>query len=406
MEDGQRVTLLQAVFDGLPIPLAVLRAPHFLHELVNPLFRALAPDRALLGKPYAEVWPEAAGVVLPILREALQTGEARYAIKVPLEEPRSEGEPPQQGSYAISCIPLEGSSPRSAVLLAMAPEIAGPTQLRLLAQIRLANGHLVQTLLQEQESAREAEQRAADLSATVSDQQRLQLQRDDLVRAISHDLRSPLAAVYGQAQMLQQMLKGAGAAPKMQRTIDAILVGARRMDAMIQDLVDSTRLELGQLHLDLLPTELPEFVEDLLDRADGVLETQRVRLDMKSGLPLLNVDPNRLERILINLLSNALKYSDDEVTVGAELTEGQVRLFVSDRGAGISPTDLPHIFDRFYRSSYLRRSGGLGLGLHITRMLVEAHGGKICVESQPGKGSTFSVLLPVVAPGATSPTLW
>ncbi len=165
---------------------------------------------------------------------------------------------------------------------------------------------------------------------------------------------------------------------------------------MIQDLVDSTRLESGQLHLEMQPTGLAAFVSDLLQRSAGVLETRRVRAKVTACLPLLEVDPNRLERMLLNLLSNALKYSDpdSEVVLGAEPMGEQVRVFVADTGMGIADQDLPHVFDRFYRSQSMRKTDGLGLGLYITRMLVEAHGGRIWVESERGKGSTFYFTLP------------
>ncbi|MDA8216407.1 MAG: ATP-binding protein, partial [Dehalococcoidales bacterium] len=106
-------------------------------------------------------------------------------------------------------------------------------------------------------------------------------------------------------------------------------------------------------------------------------------------------DANRLERVLTNLLSNALKYSEDtiRVTVGADADE--LTVAVADKGRGIAKEDLPHLFDRFYRVGQSRRMEGLGLGLYITKMLVEAHGGRIWVDSEVGKGSTFSFTLPL-----------
>ena len=235
-------------------------------------------------------------------------------------------------------------------------------------------------------------------SRDITAQWRVDEQRNDLVRAISHDLRNPLTAVQGQSQLLQQMLVSAGFDGRAQRSVRAIVVGAKRMGAMIQDLVDSTRLEAGQLRLERHPTELRPFVLDLLQRSAVVLEVSRVAAEIPADLPPLDADPNRLERILVNLLSNALKYSPGgtEVRVGAEREAQQVRIWVQDRGMGILPEDLPHIFERFYRAKGARKTEGLGLGLYITRMLVEAHGGRIWVESETGKGSTFSFTLPVV----------
>ncbi len=238
----------------------------------------------------------------------------------------------------------------------------------------------------------------AALFFDITERKKADEQRNDLVRAISHDLRNPLTAVQGQSQLLQQMLVSAGFDGRAQRSVRAIVVGAKRMGAMIQDLVDSTRLEAGQLRLERHPTELRPFVLDLLQRSAVVLEVSRVATEIPADLPPLDADPNRLERILVNLLSNALKYSPGgtEVRVGAEREAQQVRIWVQDRGMGILPEDLPHIFERFYRAKGVRKTEGLGLGLYITRMLVEAHGGRIWVESETGKGSTFSFTLPVV----------
>jgi signal transduction histidine kinase len=113
-------------------------------------------------------------------------------------------------------------------------------------------------------------------------------------------------------------------------------------------------------------------------------------------LPLVVVDPDRLERVLTNLLSNALKYSDPATTVvlSACCVDSDVVMSVADRGAGINPDDLPHIFERYYRSGATGARDGLGLGLYIARMLVEAMGGRIWVESSSGQGSTFSIALP------------
>ncbi len=227
----------------------------------------------------------------------------------------------------------------------------------------------------------------------------LEEQRDDLVRAISHDLRSPLTAVYGQAQLLLQLLQSTGADERLQRSAHAIVTSAHRMNAMILDLVESTRLESGQLRLEKHPTDLLTFLSDLLQRSAQVMAVHRIRLDIPPDLPQVDADPNRLERILTNLLSNALKYSDPEteVLVQAQQTDKWVTISVVDRGVGISSHDLPHLFERFYRAKGARKTEGLGMGLYISRMLVEAHGGRIWAESTPGRGSRFTFTLPAAS---------
>ena len=239
---------------------------------------------------------------------------------------------------------------------------------------------------------------AVSIFTNITPLHELQVQREDLLHTVSHDLRTPLTIIQAQAQLLKRMLEMAGQNGRQRRSVETIVTAARRMNAMIQDLVDSARLESGQLRLERQPLDLEAFVADLLGRSREVLETGRVKVDIAKGLPPVSADPNRLERILTNLLSNALKYSPPEtdVLLTGQRTDDQVTVSVSDRGAGIPGDDLPHLFDRFYRVRRAKRAEGLGLGLYITRMLVEAHGGRIWVESEVGKGSTFSFTLPAI----------
>jgi len=203
--------------------------------------------------------------------------------------------------------------------------------------------------------------------------------------------------VLGQAQVILRAAE-AGETQRIVQSANAIITSARRMNAMIQDLVDLTRLEAGQVRLARQPVELQSFIWDLLERSKPVMDVRRIRLEIPADLPAVSADPGRLERILTNLLTNALKYSppDTEVIVRAVRTDEEIQVSVTDRGVGIAPEDLPHIFERFYRARGVRKVEGLGLGLYITKMLVEAHGGRIWVESELGRGSTFYFTLPAV----------
>ncbi len=243
----------------------------------------------------------------------------------------------------------------------------------------------------------ELRRRAAEQETTIGELHQLQEQREDLLRMVSHDLRSPLTAILGQAQLVQRALEKTGQDGHLRRSADAIYTSGRRMNAMIQDLVDVARVEAGQLKLRLAPVDLRSFIVDLEDRLAGVLDTTRIRTKIPEDLPGVSADPDRLERILTNLISNALKYSppDTEVLVAAAKSDAEVAISVTDQGPGIAPKDRRHIFERFYRIARTRQAEGLGLGLYITRVLVEAHGGRIWVESEAGKGSTFSFTLPV-----------
>jgi signal transduction histidine kinase len=215
-------------------------------------------------------------------------------------------------------------------------------------------------------------------------------QREDLLRAVSHDLRNPLQIVVLQAQRLLAFAKE----DRPRRGASGILVAARRMDRMLRDLADSARSEGGRLELDLRAVAVGPFVSQLLEGSDGVLDASRVDTAISDDVPDVHADPDRLDRILVNLVGNALKYSPGRVRIHAARFDGEVRIAVEDGGPGIAAADLPRLFERYYRGQ--RHEGeGLGLGLFIVRKLVEAHGGRVSVESRPGQGSTFTVSLPV-----------
>jgi len=235
----------------------------------------------------------------------------------------------------------------------------------------------------------------------ITAQHALQEQREDILRAVSHDLRNPLAGVMGHAQLLLRMLERAGLTGHEAESARAIIAGCQRMNAMIQDLVDTAHSEAGQLRLERRPLDLPPFVREVVERQSAAMDTRRIRVQAAVVPPVL-ADPARLERILVNLFSNALKYSDPgtEVTVRFEHRDGEVITSVTDRGPGIAPEELPRLFQRYYRPAAAReRREGMGLGLYITKMLVEAHGGRIWAESELGEGSVFSFSLPIAPPG-------
>lgn len=234
----------------------------------------------------------------------------------------------------------------------------------------------------------------------------LELRRlqEQITHIVAHDLRQPLTIIQGQAQVAEKSLD-AGRIEPAKKSLQAIMTSARRTNVLIQDLVDGVRLEVGRLELRREPVDLRRFLGELLQRSATSMDTSRVRLTVSAGMPPTLADPDRLERIVLNLLSNALKYSDPGTPVDLRVSQrdGQALVSVQDRGRGIAPEDRPHIFERFYRPKGRQRKEGLGLGLYITRTLVEAHGGKIWVESELGKGSTFYFTLPLAESEASGP---
>ena len=221
--------------------------------------------------------------------------------------------------------------------------------------------------------------------------------REDLVRMVSHDLRTPLSAIYAQAHLIRRGMDPPGKAAERAAAIER---SCERMSGMIQDLVEVTLLEAGQLPVTLTAVDVGALLPDILQGMRGGLAVDRVRLQLGPSC-WASLDPARLERVVVNLVSNALKYSSHEVAVAVEHRGSTVAISVADTGVGISADDQARIFERYYRAKGDRRPEGLGLGLYITRLLVQGMNGRIEVESQLGTGSTFRVVFPSAeTPGA------
>jgi signal transduction histidine kinase/PAS domain-containing protein len=227
--------------------------------------------------------------------------------------------------------------------------------------------------------------------------ERADREREGYAQAISHDLRAPLTVVLAQAQVLQQL---PARADLVNRSASVIVGSARRMNSMIQDLVDSTRLQAGVVKLNLIPLDLGQVAAEVAERLALASPDQPRQIDVEAAesLPPVLADANCVERVLSNLLTNPLRYSDlsTKVTVRLAEADGEVVTSVIDRGRGISADELPLVFERYYRGRAGRgERESLGLGLFITRQLVQAHGGRIWVESRVGQGSAFHFAIPI-----------
>ncbi len=275
--------------------------------------------------------------------------------------------------------------------------LQGKTVHGVVAQLRAADGSTAWTATSAA-PIRAADGKVIGVVGSISDitaLRALQDQQADLLRTLSHDLRSPLTSVLGQAELIPRYLEAGVEPDRLRSSARAIVLAAQRMDAMIRDLVDLARVESGQLRVEHTPVDLASFLADLVQRMVDDRAHARIRVEVAPTVPAVMADPDRLERVLTNLISNAFKYSDPATTVviAARCAGNDVVVAVADRGAGISADDVPHIFDRYYRASATSKREGLGLGLYIARTLVEAMGGRIWVESAPGEGSTFSIAL-------------
>jgi K+-sensing histidine kinase KdpD len=237
----------------------------------------------------------------------------------------------------------------------------------------------------------------AGLAVDTTARRRLEESRDEDLRTISHDLRGPLSIMSGHAQILQREFQRSGGSERAQTSTAAILRAARRMNTMIDELVDSARLEGGRLTLSRRPVPLGRLWETITDRAGSAALTERVEADFPPELPLALADAERIERVLANLVAYATRSSDPAtpIRLSARAAGLGVRVELVYSGAGLRPQEIQDLFDRLHRGRDAANADGLGLELYIAKMLVDAHGGRIEVASEPGRTTTLAFELPV-----------
>jgi len=231
----------------------------------------------------------------------------------------------------------------------------------------------------------------------VTEQHELQELNNAFHYTLAHDLRNPLTVIQGHAEMLQDTLRNNKSRGTVSQNIEGILEGSKKMEKIIQDLLDTARIEGGQAPLEKEPIALESFVWSLLERSVNTIDLNRMVTQMPHDLPPVLADPARLERIFQNLLSNALKFSPpgSKIVILARQVGSEISISVTDRGKGIAPEDCSRIFKRFFQVRGPQSSQGVGLGLYISKLLVEAHGGRIWVESKLSESSTFYFTLPI-----------
>ena len=212
---------------------------------------------------------------------------------------------------------------------------------------------------------------------------------------LAHNLRAPATLIKGNLELLLAKLQPSDLLAPYRPIVDSLQRALFRMSTMIDDFHLVTRLEEGPITPNPAPVALATFLHELLPRFAQVLEISRIQLDLPVDLPPVLAEPKYLQTMLLSLLGNALKFSTGAIRLTAQHRDDEMVIAVHDQGIGIAPEDLPHLFDRFYRVGLISRAEGTGLGLYIAKRLVEAHGGRIWVESEVGKGSTFYLSLPI-----------
>ena len=235
--------------------------------------------------------------------------------------------------------------------------------------------------------------RVAMISAIrdITDRKRAERAQQDFIAMASHDLLTPVTVLQARLQLLQRRQSYDEA------SVTSMLEQTTRIERLITDLRELVQVEGGQLTLRVAPVDLGELARHAADRLRFQTTRHMLRIEAPQFPIVGHWDRDRLGQVLDNLLTNAVTYSPlgGEVVIRVELTDAEARLSVTDQGPGIAAELVPHLFERFYRGEHRGGDAGLGLGLYISRMLVNAHSGRIWAVSTPGRGSTFTIALPL-----------
>jgi PAS domain S-box-containing protein len=369
---------LHELFRTLPAAIVVLRSADRVIEFLNPVAAELAgADSDVVGRPWAEVFPEFGDEAARALDEVDLSGEPCF-----LQEYRTgEGRWGDERYFNVVVQPLADPLGSVTRLLVHAVDVTGQVLAR-----------------------REVEQALRLRDESLSQLRETLAMREGFLSAVAHDLKTPIAAIQGRAQLLKRQVArlDTPSAARLVESAAAIVNSATRMTAMIEELLDLARLQAGgTLQLDCRRVDLVDLVRQAV--ADHRPQARRHHLRLEtSAEPLVGTcDPVRLTRVLGNLLDNATKYSpeggDVVVAIGRDPdAPADALLRVQDFGLGIAEADLPRIFERFHRgSNVVGRISGTGIGLSSAYQIVRAHGGTIDVASREGVGTTFTVRIPL-----------
>jgi two-component system phosphate regulon sensor histidine kinase PhoR len=240
----------------------------------------------------------------------------------------------------------------------------------------------------------------------ITKQKEIERLKSDFLAQVSHELRTPLVAMGKSLDLILDKTTGPLSGDQ-EKFLDITSRNLKRLTALINDLLDLSKFEAGKVVLVREPSSIEKVIEEPLITLKAWADTKTIRLEknIQPGLPEANIDPNRIIQVLINLMSNAIKFTPagGTITVEASLQEDkEIKIIVQDTGMGIPPEELTKVFDKFYqvKSSAITDVRGTGIGLTITKEIVELHGGRIWVESEVNKGTKFIFTLPLKAAGS------
>ena len=363
-----------------PQPMVAVEGTTHIVRHLNAAFARLVGKEAaeLLGRPFAEAVPEGEeNGCLSLLDRVYRTGTPEILV-----EQEHCHTPPVYWSYSVWAILGADERPVGVII-----QVTDVTEMALFRrQVTAMNEQLLISATRQHE-----------LTETAERANRL---KDDFLATLSHELRTPLTAIVGWSEMLGN--------PKLDpvtslRAGEVIRRNAQMQVQMVDDLLDVSRIITGKLRLSVQPVDLGSVIITAVDGLRPASEAKEIRLQLQLDSPAGGVsgDPDRLQQVAWNLISNAIKFTPKggRVVVSLARVESHVEVTVRDTGIGIAPEFLPHVFDRFRQADATtsRAFGGLGLGLSIVRQLVELHGGTVRVDSEgEGLGATFTISLPLM----------
>ncbi len=366
-ESESRRRFLEGLINSAPVPIAVFRGRQHRHVTVNPSYQAIEPNVEMVGRTLAEVFPELVeDGMLEMLDRVYRSGSQFTEVDRLLRI----GPDARERYFTIVIARYEDSlgQPEGVLLI------------------------------------------AAETTEAVMTRQRTERAKDEFLSIASHELKTPLTSLALSAQMIERMLRRNTIEPvRLERYVASIRQQISRASDLIGDLLDVSRLDLGASPLRIEAIDLPALVEAAAQRQrdtlpEGRIHEIEVEVDRRVGSSVEG-DEVRLDQVLTNLLSNAVKYSPNGAPIRLQISRenGSVRLRVVDRGLGVPSAERDSLFEPFSRTTAARKSGieGTGLGLYISRRIVEAHGGTIRVDDTPGGGATFTVSLPVTRPNGS-----
>ncbi len=373
--DSQRQRL-ETLFMQAPVAICLTRGPGHVVELVNPLGQTLGGERIVVGKGVREAVPDLDPTVLQLLDEVYNKGTPFVGHEVPIRADYTGTDHPEVKYFDLTWQPWRGADGLIQGTMGLCAEVTEQVLAR-----------------------REVEALASDL------QHALQI-RDDFLSVASHELKTPLTSLQLQLQLLWRSLPQTDAQgnPHPARLrIESTRRPAERLHQLVNTLLDVSRIRAGRLALERETVDFASLLKDVVTRNEADAAGAGCRLILKADAPVVGRwDRLRLEQVVTNLLSNALKYGSSQPVELSVFQEGSTaRLVVRDHGIGIAPENLARIFQRFERAVSERHYGGFGLGLWIVKQIVDSLGGDIRVESLPGQGATFTVTLPIESPPAS-----